>query len=371
MQKRRYLNYSFNELPSWQERSSLSMWVQQRSLCTSRGSMTGPWPGNLHEGNIPRTSQSSPGPTLTQKAHGHDRRCCQGSQKYSLLPWMTARRPYYLNDCEKALKCLGKLPETTSWDQFLDIGCGAGDLTRGIVKEFGGRHRIVVATERSADVVQVLRRNAAQRDVAFEVLDVEKDVSEAVRSWGRFRRIFSFFHLESVLDKQRALANMRQLLWDDGGELFLLFRLQSNLQPLYKIIAEDDRWRHVASEYELYTHLQPGDKSSKAITEMLDNAGFLVKQSKWVQTDWRLSTSEPLEELIKSTSPVLHRVPPEDREDFVRDCAHAASLVLPRSGDELTFTYTTFMAWAMVDPAKTAAHDTLASFFFGQHQPLH
>lgn len=160
---------------------------------------------------------------------------------------MTARRPYYLNDCEKALKCLGKLPETTSWDQFLDIGCGAGDLTRGIVKEFGGRHRIVVATERSADVVQVLRRNAAQRDVAFEVLDVEKDVSEAVRSWGRFRRIFSFFHLESVLDKQRALANMRQLLWDDGGELFLLFRLQSNLQPLYKIIAEDDRWRHVAS----------------------------------------------------------------------------------------------------------------------------
>lgn len=284
---------------------------------------------------------------------------------------MTARRPFYLSDCEKALKCLGNLPETTSWDQFLDIGCGAGDLTRGIVKEFGGLHRVVVATERSAEVVQVLRRNAAQRDIAYEVLDVESDVTEALRSWGRFRRVFSFFHLESVKDKPRALANIRRLLWEDGGELFLLFRVQSNLQPLYQMLAEDGRWKKVAAEYDLYTKLPPGDKSFKIITGMLDTAGFVIKKSKLVQTDWRLSTTEPLDELIKITSPVLHRVPPEEREDFVHDCAHAASLVLPRSGDELTFTYTTFMAWAMVDPAKTASRGTLASFFFGPHLPMH
>ncbi|KAH9371286.1 hypothetical protein HPB48_011227 [Haemaphysalis longicornis] len=237
-QRRHYRTYSFRALPSWQKRSSTSMWAQQRSLSTSRGRMTGPWPGNLHE-NLPRPSQSPPGPTLTQKAHGHERRSSKCCEKYSLLPWMTARRPFYLSDCEKALKCLGKLPETTSWDQFLDIGCGAGDLTRGIVKEFGGLHRVVVATERSAEVVQ--------RDIAYEVLDVESDVTEALRSWGRFRRVFSFFHLESVKDKPRALANIRRLLWEDGGELFLLFRVQSNLQPLYQMLAEDGRWKKVAA----------------------------------------------------------------------------------------------------------------------------
>ncbi|KAK8777412.1 hypothetical protein V5799_029246 [Amblyomma americanum] len=85
-----------------------------------------------------------------------ERSSVQGGQKLALPPWMTSRRPYFMSDCEKAFKCLaGKLPETTSWDQFLDVGCGAGDLTRCIIKEFGGRHRVVVATERSADAVKV------------------------------------------------------------------------------------------------------------------------------------------------------------------------------------------------------------------------
>ncbi|KAH7961232.1 hypothetical protein HPB52_006029 [Rhipicephalus sanguineus] len=172
----------------------------------------------------------------------------QGGQKLALPSWMTARRPYFMSDCEKAFKCLGtKMRETTSWDQFLDLGCGAGELTRCIVKEFGGRHRVVVATERSPDVVKVLRRNAAQRDILYEVLDVEGNVDEALSSWGPFRRIFSLYHLESVQDKQRALNNIRRLLWDEGGELFLMFRVHSNLKPLYKMLAEEGRWTDVAA----------------------------------------------------------------------------------------------------------------------------
>lgn len=273
-----------------------------------------------------------------------------------------------MSDCEKAFKCLaGKVPETTSWDQFLDVGCGAGDLTRCIVKEFGGRHRVVVATERSADVIKVLRRNAAQRDILYEVMDVEKDVSEALASWGRFRRIFSFYHLESVRDKQRALANMRRLLWDYGGELFLLFRVESNLKPLYKMLAESGRWSEVAADYKaLHPKLPKGEKCAAPVCKMLVDAGFQIKQTKVLETNWRLSATENLEELIMGTSPVMHRVLPEQREEFVRDCAQAAAQVLPRSGDELVFSYTSFMAWAVVDPAKTGddGNDSLLARFF-------
>ncbi|KAG0425288.1 hypothetical protein HPB47_027533, partial [Ixodes persulcatus] len=151
------------------------------------------------------------------------------------------------SDCEKAFKEIlrGKLKETIFWDQFLDIGCGAGDLTRSIVKVFGGNHRVVVATETSIEVVKVLRRNAAERDVLYEVMDIEKDVDEALKTWGRFRRIFSFYHLERASNKRLALANMRELLIDNG-ELFLLFQTSSNLRPLFQAIKESEKWAHVA-----------------------------------------------------------------------------------------------------------------------------
>ncbi|KAM7302686.1 juvenile hormone acid O-methyltransferase-like [Ixodes scapularis] len=159
---------------------------------------------------------------------------------------MSSRRPYFRSDCEKAFKEIlrGKLKETTFWDQFLDIGCGAGDLTRSIVKVFGGHHRVVVATETSIEVVKVLRRNAAERDVLYEVMDIEKDVDEALKTWGRFRRIFSFYHLERTRNKRLALANMRELLIDNG-ELFLLFQTSSNLRPLFQAIKKSEKWAHV------------------------------------------------------------------------------------------------------------------------------
>ncbi|KAL3190449.1 hypothetical protein MRX96_019304 [Rhipicephalus microplus] len=313
----------------------------------------------------------------------------QGGQKLALPPWMTARRPYFMSDCEKAFKCLGaKMRQTTSWDQFLDLGCGAGELTRCIVKEFGGRHRVVVATERSPDVVKVLRRNAAQRDILYEVVDVERDVDEALSSWGQFRRVFSLYHLESVQDKQRALNNIRRLLWEEGGELFLMFRVHSNLKALYKMLVEEGRWTDVAADYKAFhPKLPTGEKCATIVCKMIENAGFMVKQSKLLETNWRLSGTENLEGknhfqlegklyeymlylcdadvmadwyeylLYKSGAlpPVLHRVPPEQREEFVRDSAHAAARALPRNGDELTFSYTTFMALAEVDPAKSPA----------------
>ncbi|KAK8775457.1 hypothetical protein V5799_031200 [Amblyomma americanum] len=218
-------------------------------------------------------------------------------------------------------------------------------------------------------------------------MDVEKDVSEALASWGRFRRIFSFYHLESVRDKQRALENMRRLLWDYGGELFLMYRVQSNLKPLYKMLAKSGRWSEVAARQNVpktvtfqgvnlcpplkdykafHPKLPKGEKCAVPVCKMLEDAGFQVKQSKVLEANWRLSATENLDELIMGTSQVMHRVLPEQREQFIRDCAEAAAQVLPRSGDELIFSYTSFMAWAVVDPAKTGGdgNDSLAARFF-------
>lgn len=298
----------------------------------------------------------------------------QGGQKLALPPWMKAKRPYFISDCEKAFKWLeAKMRETTSWDQFLDLGCGSGELTRCIVKEFGGLHRVIVATERSLDVIKVLRRNAAQRDILYEVLDVERDVDEALSSWGQFRRIFSLYQLETVRDKQRALNNIRRLLWEQGGELFLMFRVRSNLVPLYQMLADEGRWTELAADYKAFLlKLPEGDKGSELVCKMMENAGLKVKLSKLLETNWRLSTTESLDDLIMGTCPVMHRVPPELRDEFVRDCANAAARVLPRSGDELTFSYTTFMAWAEVDPAKAAGDvlDTIAARFFRRRRTI-
>ncbi|CAN7998118.1 unnamed protein product, partial [Ixodes pacificus] len=220
----------------------------------------------------------------------------QGGQKLALPPWMSSRRPYFRSDCEKAFKEIlrGKLKETVFWDQFLDIGCGAGDLTRSIVKVFGGHHRVVVATETSIEVVKVLRRNAAERDVLYEVMDIEKDVDEALRTWGRFRRIFSFYHLERTRNKRLALANMRELLIDNG-ELFLLFQTSSNLRPLFQAIKESEKWAHVTVDFEedAFTNAA-GEKPTDILRDLLHSLGFDVGQCNLMATDWVLATREKL-----------------------------------------------------------------------------
>lgn len=386
-QNRGFLTVAYKEPATRLKRLEKTM-VDHRWYCTVGKGTTAAWrigpvgmmavdqrPGHTFRQLRSSTHDSVSPPILTQpptlKSRCRDaaeRAAMQGGQKLALPLWMTAKRPYFISDCEKAFKWLGaKMRETTSWDQFLDLGCGAGELTRCIVKEFGGLHRVIVATERSLDVIKVLRRNAAQRDILYEVLDVERDVDEALSSWGQFRRIFSLYQLETVRDKQRALNNIRRLLWEQGGELFLMFRVRSNLVPLYKMLAEEGRWTELAADYKAFLlKLPEGDKGSELVCKMMENAGLKVKLSKLLETNWRLSTTESLDDLIMGTCPVMHRVPPELRDEFVRDCANAAARVLPRSGDELTFSYTTFMAWAEVDPAKASGDvlDTIAARFF-------
>ncbi|KAH7985462.1 hypothetical protein HPB49_026407 [Dermacentor silvarum] len=265
-QNRGFLTVAYKEPATRSKR--LKTMADHRGYCTVGKGPTAAWrigpvgmmavdqrPGHTFRQLRSSAHDSASPPILTQPPT-HKSRCrdaaeraaMQGGQKLALPPWMKAKRPYFISDCEKAFKWLeAKMRETTSWDQFLDLGCGSGELTRCIVKEFGGLHRVIVATERSLDVIKVLRRNAAQRDILYEVLDVERDVDEALSSWGQFRRIFSLYQLETVRDKQRALNNIRRLLWEQGGELFLMFRVRSNLVPLYQMLADEGRWTELAA----------------------------------------------------------------------------------------------------------------------------
>ncbi|CAN7984816.1 unnamed protein product [Ixodes hexagonus] len=282
-----------------------------------------------------------------KELHVQDGNLC--SQKLALPSWMTSWRPFYKSDCEKAFKEIlsGKLKETIFWDQFLDIGCGAGDLTRSIVKVFGGHHRVLVATETSLDAVKVLRRNAAERDILYEVMDIEKDVDKALKTWGRFRRIFSFYHLEKIGDKRLALANMRELLIDNG-ELFLLFQMDSNLCSLFQDIKESDKWKHVAKDFEECALTKvPGKKPTYVLRDILTSLGFEVAQCKLMTTDWILSNQEKLEKMIIATSPFLHRVPKEKRDEFIEDCTATAAKLLPNNGGvDFKFSYSTIMVQA-------------------------
>lgn len=170
----------------------------------------------------------------------------EGSRGKASLPgWTTVKRPYFKLDCETLFKTSELKEETTPLDQFLDIGCGSGDLTLSVVKQHFGPHRVIVATESSQEAVEALRKSVLEKDILFQQFDVERDVGDAILTWGRFRRVFCLYQLDKARNRRAALANIRELLVDDG-ELFLLYLVDSNLRGILEGLSKSARWREVA-----------------------------------------------------------------------------------------------------------------------------
>lgn len=126
--------------------------------------------------------------------------------------------------------------------QFLDIGCGVGDFTRDDLLPHCLPCKRLVATDASGDMLNYARQNFGHPKITYDVLDIGGDVSSFVTKYGVFSRIYSFFCLNWVKDKEVAMTNISRLL-APGGECLLVFAIGARMYDFWKEIGEMERWK--------------------------------------------------------------------------------------------------------------------------------
>lgn len=126
--------------------------------------------------------------------------------------------------------------------QFLDIGCGIGDFTRDELLPRCLPCKRIVATDVSEDMVEYAKNNFSHAKIVYDVLDIGQGVTSFVETYGQFDRVYSFFCLHWVKDKELVMSNIARLL-TPGGECVLLFAVGSHAAYNWKLLGEMKRWK--------------------------------------------------------------------------------------------------------------------------------
>lgn len=131
---------------------------------------------------------------------------------------------------------------TTDDKQFLDVGCGIGDFTREELLPRCLPCERIVAADVSGDMLNYAKKNFSHAKIVYDFLDIAEDVSLFLEKYGQFERIYSFFCLHWVKDKEAAIKNIWRLL-APGGECLLLFPIGDRTRKNLKLLGEMERWK--------------------------------------------------------------------------------------------------------------------------------
>ncbi|XP_075529924.1 juvenile hormone acid O-methyltransferase-like [Dermacentor variabilis] len=145
---------------------------------------------------------------------------------------------WMLDFCQKVFR---REPDETQ--QFLDVGCGIGDLTREELLPRCQPCRRIVAVDLSAAMVEHAARHYHHDKLRFRELDIEsdEDVAELIDEHGLFDRVYSFHTITWVRDQAKALKNVARLL-KPRGECLLLFHASLRSFDVNRELLKMERW---------------------------------------------------------------------------------------------------------------------------------
>ncbi|EEC17873.1 acid methyltransferase, putative [Ixodes scapularis] len=130
----------------------------------------------------------------------------------------------------------------TGGQQFLDLGCGTGNVTRDVLLPRCPPFRRIVAVDASTDMLEYARQHFAHPKISYDVLDILADnVSDFVERYGQFDRVYSLFCFNWVRDQEKALKNVAELM-KPGGEAYFRFYAATPVMRFRQKLAKMERW---------------------------------------------------------------------------------------------------------------------------------
>ncbi|XP_037580467.2 juvenile hormone acid O-methyltransferase [Dermacentor silvarum] len=180
---------------------------------------------------------------------------------------------WMLDFCQKVF---WREPDETQ--QFLDVGCGIGDLTREeLLPRCLPCHRIV-AVDVSAEMVEHAARHSYHEKIEYGKLDIasDEDVAAFMDVHGLFDRVYSFHTVIWVRDQGRALKNVAMLM-KPRGECLLIFHASVRSFDVNRKLLKMDRWSkycHVVDDIAPKTQDMNYDECIEYISRLLTEAGL-------------------------------------------------------------------------------------------------
>ncbi|XP_002399300.4 juvenile hormone acid O-methyltransferase [Ixodes scapularis] len=153
--------------------------------------------------------------------------------------------PLFIMDGLDAMK--GVYSKTAKDDQqFLDLGCGPGDITRDSLLPYCLPCRRVVAVDVSSDMVEFAKTHFAHPKISYDVLNiVADDVADFVERYGQFERVYSFYCFNWVKNFEKAFKNLAELM-KPGAECMLWFFSTSPPIRFRQKLIKMEQWKKYA-----------------------------------------------------------------------------------------------------------------------------
>ncbi|KAM7281598.1 uncharacterized protein ISCGN_006274 [Ixodes scapularis] len=134
----------------------------------------------------------------------------------------------------------------TEDQQFLDLGCGSGNVTRDVLLPQCPPCRRFVAVDASEDMLKYAREHFAHPKICYAALDIlADDVSDFVERYGLFDRVYSLLCFNWLKDQEKALKNVVKLM-KPGGEALFWFNARTPQMRFRKTLAGMQRWSKYA-----------------------------------------------------------------------------------------------------------------------------
>ncbi|XP_050046635.1 juvenile hormone acid O-methyltransferase-like [Dermacentor andersoni] len=180
---------------------------------------------------------------------------------------------WMLDFCQKVFR---RKPDETQ--QFLDVGCGIGDLTREELLPRCLPCRRIVAVDVSAVMVEHASLHSHHEKIEFRKLDIanDKEVTDFIDEHGLFDRVYSFHTIIWVRDQAKALKNVARLL-KPRGECLLIFHASLLSLDINRDLLKMDRWSkysHVVEQIAPKTQDMSYDERIEYMSRILAEAGL-------------------------------------------------------------------------------------------------
>ncbi|CAN8031043.1 unnamed protein product [Ixodes persulcatus] len=253
--------------------------------------------------------------------------------EYTLTPDLyvnvTAAKWFYTSaDVLRSVQ--GSFPSVPTEDQqFLDLGCGPGNITRDVLLPQCPPCRRLVAVDSSEDMLKYARERFSHPKICYDTLDiVPDDLSDFVGRYGLFDRVYALHLLNWLKDQEQALKNIATLM-RPGGEALFIFTASTPQMRFRKKLAGMPRWSKYAKICENCTpptvDLSGKEAFVSYITGILKNANLTLSMCEVLSGPYELHGD--LEHLIQdllATNPIRAFLTKEEELLLFQDATEEA-----------------------------------------------
>ncbi|XP_040075584.1 juvenile hormone acid O-methyltransferase-like [Ixodes scapularis] len=247
----------------------------------------------------------------------------------------------------------GSFPRGPTEDQqFLDLGCGPGNITRDVLLPQCPPCRRFVAVDSSEDMVRYAREHFYHPKICYDTLDImSDDPSDFVGRYGLFDRVYALLLLNWLKDQEQALKNIAKLM-KPGGEAFFSFSASTPQMRFRKKLAGMPRWSKYAKICESCTpptvDLAGKDALVSYVRGILKNANLTPSMCEFRSTvyDTRASLEDLIQDLM-DTNPIRAFLTKEEELLLLQDATEEAKrLWAGKEADASLMAITTFVVRA-------------------------